>query len=157
MNFDHTHYPNIEKHIAEILASGESREEKTRAIAAEIHAAAECRWVGIYDVMPTEVRVIAYSGPGAPAFPSFPRDRGLTGEALRTGRTIYVGDVTKDPNYLTAFSTTRSEMIVPVRVNGEIAGTIDVESEELNAFNDADREGLERVATALAPLFSQKA
>jgi GAF domain-containing protein len=131
-----------------------SREERIRAIADEIRANGSYRWVGIYDVTPQEVRIISYSGPSAPAYPAFPRDKGLTGKMLRSGKTICVGDVTKDANYLTAFGTTRSEIIVPIRVNGNIVGTIDVESENLNAFSDADRTGLEQLAQRLAPLFS---
>lgn len=153
MNHEHTSFAAVEKHAAEILATSAPREELARAIAAEIHAAGNYRWVGIYDVTPQDVRIVAYSGPGAPAYPSFPRDRGLTGQALRINATVSVGDVTKDPNYLTAFETTRSEMIVPVRVNGNAVGTIDVESERINAFGDADRSALERVAEAIAPLF----
>jgi len=154
MNHEHTTFESLQKHIGEILRSNASREERARAVAAEIHAAGDYRWVGIYDVTAQAISIIAYSGPGAPQYPSFPRDRGLTGQMLRTGQTVLVGDVTKDPNYLTAFGTTRSEMIVPVRVNGEIVGTLDVESERLNAFEDGDRVALERVANALAPLFA---
>jgi L-methionine (R)-S-oxide reductase len=154
MNYEHTDFAHVEKHINEILASNESREERARTVAAEIHAAGEYRWVGIYEVTPQAVSIISYSGPGAPKHPTFPRDQGLTGQMLRTGQTVAVGDVTKDPSYLTAFSTTRSEMIVPVRVNGEIAGTIDVESERIDAFGETDRMWLERIAGRLAPLFS---
>lgn len=154
MNYEHSSFDSIEKHIAEILASAAARDEKARAVAAEIHAAGNYRWVGIYDVTSSEVRIVGYSGPGAPANPSFARERGLTGQALRTQSIVMVGDVTKDPNYLTAFSTTRSEMIVPVRSGSEIVGTIDVESERINAFSEADRQGLERAAAAVAPLFA---
>jgi putative methionine-R-sulfoxide reductase with GAF domain len=155
MDHEHTDFSHLEKHIGEILSSNASREERARAVAAEIHAAGGYRWVGLYDVTPEAVSVISYSGPGAPQNPTFPRDKGLTGQMLRTGETVVVGDVTKDPNYLTAFSTTRSEMVVPVRVNGEIVGTIDVESERINAFADADRAWLERVAGAVAPLYAK--
>lgn len=154
MNHEHTDFAHLEKHITEILASERPREERARAVAAEIHAAGNYRWVGIYDVTAQAVSIIGYSGPGAPQYPTFPRDRGLTGQMLRTGETVVAGDVTKDPNYLTAFETTRSEMIVPVRVNGEIAGAIDVESERLNAFGGGDRDALQRVAQALVPLFT---
>jgi GAF domain-containing protein len=155
MNHEHTDFGHLEKHIAEILKSGAARDERARAIAAELHAAGDYRWVGIYDVTPEEVRIIAYSGPGEPAYPAFPRDRGLTGRALQSGQTVVVGDVTKDANYLTAFGTTRSEMIVPVYANGTIVGTIDVESERVDAFGDADRAALERAAKALTPLYDR--
>lgn len=154
MNYDHTDFEHVEKHIGEVLTAKESREERARTIAAEIHAAGQYRWVGIYDVTPETVSIVSYSGPGAPKYPQFDRNSGLTGQVLRTGQTVAVGDVTKDPSYLTAFSTTRSEMIVPVRVDGTVVGTIDVESERVNAFGDEDRAWLERIAQALGPLFS---
>ncbi|HET6895596.1 MAG TPA: GAF domain-containing protein [Candidatus Baltobacteraceae bacterium] len=155
MNHEHTDFDHVGKHIAEILASSASREERARAVAAEIHAAGNYRWVGLYDVTAEAVSIIGYSGPGAPSYPSFARDRGLTGEVLRTGQTVVVGDVTANAKYLTAFATTRSEMIVPVRADGEIAGTIDVESERVDALTGADRVALERIAQALEPLFSE--
>lgn len=154
MNYEHAAFAGLEKHIGEILASSAPREERARAIAAEIHAAGNYRWVGLYDVTADAVKIIAYSGPGEPQYPEFPRDRGLTGQMLRTGETVVVGDVTKDPNYLPAFGTTRSEMVVPVLVSSETVGTIDVESERIDAFSEFDRAWLERVATAVAPLYT---
>ena len=66
-----------------------------------------------------------------------------------------MGDVREDPRYLTAFGSTRSEIIVPVldRAGRKVVGTIDVESEEVDAFSEEDRAALERCAVALAELF----
>jgi putative methionine-R-sulfoxide reductase with GAF domain len=67
-----------------------------------------------------------------------------------------VGDVSTELRYLTAFGSTRSEIIVPVIEPGrrKVVGTIDVESEHKNAFTDADCATLEqRCAAAIADLF----
>jgi putative methionine-R-sulfoxide reductase with GAF domain len=66
-----------------------------------------------------------------------------------------VGDVITDPRYLTAFGSTRSEIIVAViePATRKVVGTIDVESEHKYAFTDADRAYLERCAAAIADLF----
>jgi L-methionine (R)-S-oxide reductase len=74
---------------------------------------------------------------------------------VASGKTVVVGDVREDPRYLTAFGSTRSEIIVPVldRVGRKVVGTIDVESEEVDAFLEEDRAALERCAVALAALF----
>jgi putative methionine-R-sulfoxide reductase with GAF domain len=66
-----------------------------------------------------------------------------------------VGDLREGPRYLTAFGTTRSEIIVPVvdPSGRKIVGTIDVESEKVDAFSEEDRAALERCAVALAELF----
>jgi putative methionine-R-sulfoxide reductase with GAF domain len=68
-----------------------------------------------------------------------------------------VGDVSKDPRYLTAFGSTRSEIIVPVvdRAGRKVVGTIDVESERVDAFSEVDRAALERCASAVAELFEE--
>lgn len=153
---DHfTDLSNLEKHVGEIVGDSGPREERLRAVASEIHAAGAYRWVGIYQVTATQVRMLAFSGPHPPAHPVFARERGLTGEALRRNETVIAGEVKSDPNYLTTFGDTKSEMIVLARANGEVVGTIDAESDRLNAFKDRDRSVLESVAESVAPLLAE--
>jgi putative methionine-R-sulfoxide reductase with GAF domain len=70
---------------------------------------------------------------------------------------VVVNDVTADPRYLTAFSSTLSEAIIPVLdpSTGTVVGTVDVESGERDAFTDADRQALEGYAAALPDLFAE--
>jgi L-methionine (R)-S-oxide reductase len=95
--------------------------------------------------------------PGAPAHPRFPRTQGLTASAVASGHAVIVDDVTADPRYLTAFVSTRSEMIVPVldRSHSTVVGTIDVESERVAAFGKAQRVLVERFARAIVPLYAR--
>src|SRR5262245_37000739 len=72
------------------------------------------RWVGIYRVTDDEVMNLSWSGPGPPAYPSFPVERGLTGVAIRSGSTIVSDDVASDSRYLTNQESTGSELIAPV-------------------------------------------
>ena len=109
------------------------------------------RWVGIYEVGSEEISIVAWSGEGPPAFPKFPKGRGLCSAAAASGQTVLVGDVTKDPRYLTTFGSTRSEVIVPIRLaTGEVVGLIDVESERVDAFTPQDVRVLEARAEAIA-------
>lgn len=148
-------YAQVLDRVRAVVESGDGREAKARRVADLIRHAGGYRWVGIYDADRHEIAIIAWSGPGAPAYPRFPADQGLSGSAVRSRAAVIVNDVTKDPRYLTAFSTTRSEVIVPVldASTGAVTGTIDVESERINAFQDEDRAFLEQCALALAPLF----
>lgn len=102
-----------------------------------------------------EIANLAFDGPGTPAHPRFPVTRGLSGAAVASGETVVVGDVREDPRYLTAFGSTRSEMIVPVlgSAGREAVGTIDVESERVGAFSEGDRAALGRCAAAVAGHF----
>lgn len=138
-----------------LLTSPEPRREKATRAAAAIARAGSYRWVGLYDVGPTDIRVIGWAGPSAPTFPVFPRDQGLNGAAVQSGAPVVVQDVRQDDRYLTTFGSTRAEMIVPVRLtaDGAVKGTIDVESERVQAFSDRDRDLLSACAAALADLW----
>jgi GAF domain-containing protein len=113
------------------------------------------RWVGIYDVTSTEIAAIAWTGPTAPAFPRFPRSQGLSGAAVASGEPVVVQDVAADPRYLTAFGSTRAEAIFPIRApsGGVIVGTLDVESDQRNAFTPEDVSFLEACASTLGALW----
>jgi L-methionine (R)-S-oxide reductase len=145
----------IANSIVSVLSSTVDRVEKAREIAAFIRELGGYRWVGIYDVGPEMVSIISYSGPGAPAYPEFPITKGLTGSAIRARKTVVVGDVRNDSRYLTAFGNTLSEIIIPVldEKTGAVVGTIDVESEQINAFSKDDQRRLEQCARAARPLW----
>ena len=145
----------ITNSIAAVLREGVARTEKARKIADFIRNLGAYRWVGVYDVGPELVSIIAFSGPGAPAYPQFPITQGLTAAAIRGKGTIVVGDVQDDPRYLTAFGSTRSEIIIPVldEKTSAVVGTIDVESEQANAFSEEDQSTLEDCARAARPLW----
>ena len=144
--------------LRRILATPEPREAKAKQIAALIRQAGSYRWVGLYDVGAEEIAVVAWSGPAAPTHPRFPMTMGLNGAAVRSGEVVIVGDVTRDPRYLVTHGSTRSEMIVPAKLapSGTVVGTIDVESERANAFDDGDRAFVEQCAAELVPLFRDR-
>jgi L-methionine (R)-S-oxide reductase len=145
--------------VSLLLAKDGIRSDKARAIAEAIRAAGPYRWTGIYDVDVHKgvVSNIAWSGSGVPAYPTFPITSGLTSRAIAAKKTVNVGDVAKDPDYLTALATTRSEIIVPVldAAGDCVLGTIDVESEHPHAFDSATQERLERCAAVLRILWSR--
>jgi aromatic-L-amino-acid decarboxylase len=130
------------------------RLSKAKRLAETIRACGSYRWVGIYDVDATAglVRNVAWDGPGAPAHPVFPVTQGLTSSAIAGKRTVNIGDVAKAPEYLTAFGSTRSEIIVPVidPRTGSVAGTLDVESEREHAFDRDAQSLLEACAEVMA-------
>ncbi len=113
------------------------------------------RWVGIYDIGPEDAHVFAWSGLGPPAFVRFPKTAGLTGEAVKTLKTVVVNDVSKSETYLTAFAGTQSEIIVPILdpTQSTVVGTIDVESDRLNSFRPEDQKVLEQCGLALGSLW----
>jgi L-methionine (R)-S-oxide reductase len=141
--------------IAELkncISEDKPREEKAQT-AVRIIRQHGYRWAGLYDVGQTEISVIAWDGPSAPTFPTFPVNRGLNGAAVASRKVTIVQDVTTDSRYLTTLGSTKGEMIVPVLHDGVVVGTIDVESDRLNAFSDEDTAFLETCAKILLPLW----
>jgi putative methionine-R-sulfoxide reductase with GAF domain len=132
-----------------------ARDERARQIADAIRALGPYRWVGVYDVSAELVSITAWSGPGAPAYPTFPVTKGLTSSAIREKSPVVVGDVRSDSRYLTAFGSTLSEIIIPILDprDSRVIGTIDVESERANAFSATDQERLEQCASAALALW----
>jgi len=141
--------------IRSLVSSSADRTQKARQLAEKIRELGNYRWVGVYDVGEELVSIIAWSGPGPPAYPTFPTSKGLTGSAIEQKRTVVVGDVRNDPRYLTTFGGTLSEIIIPILGSADkrVIGTIDVESKLENAFSERDRQLLEQCAEASRPLW----
>jgi L-methionine (R)-S-oxide reductase len=141
--------------IALALDTTDMREVRAKNAAEIIRAAGGFGWVGIYDVGDEEIELIGHTGVQAPAFVRFSVTQGLSGEAVRTRATVISNDVAHDQRYLTTFSSTGSEAIVPIlgAETGIVIGTLDVESNRTGAFTHEDRAFLETCAQALVPLF----
>lgn len=75
---------------------------------------------------------------------------GITGWVARTGKPARVGDITKDPRYIMLRPEVRSELAVPLEVNGQVRGVLNVDSERPAAFNEQDQELLEALAVQAA-------
>jgi putative methionine-R-sulfoxide reductase with GAF domain len=143
------------KRIRSIVAGKGEHAERARQLAEAVRSLGNYRWTGVYHVGKEMVTIIGYSGPGAPAYPTFPITEGLTGAAIREKATVVVGDVRTDPRYLTAFGSTLSEIIVPIvdPRSGMVIGTLDVESARANAFSARDQKWLEECSRAALPLW----
>ena len=142
--------------FSEILESDQKRKEKAKLVAEKIRSAGKYKWVGLYDVKEKEITIISCSGRSEPAFTAFPKDKGLNGRAVAKKQTVIVNDTDKDEDYLLTFTSTKSEIIVPVFDPGsqEIVGTIDAEGEMKNAFSKKDADFLEDCAVAIQSLWN---
>jgi len=106
-------------------------------------------WVGVY-LLEGETLVL---GPyvGKPtSHTRIPVHQGICGAAASTGQSLVVDDVRADPRYLACSVETRSEIVVPILHQSRVLGEIDIDSDEIAAFEAHDRALLEAVATLLA-------
>jgi signal transduction histidine kinase len=75
---------------------------------------------------------------------------GITGMVARNGIPLRVGDTASSPVYVSLRSDVRSELAVPLEVNSEVRGVLNVDSSELNAFTEADQDLLQELARLAA-------
>lgn len=116
-------------------------------------------WVGFYMLDPDDQTMLVL-GPfhGAPTeHVRIPVAKGICGAAVALGETIVVDDVAADPRYLSCSIETRSEIVVPIRVRGEIVGEIDIDSHAPAAFGAADRSFVEECAVLVGQFMERSA
>jgi len=75
---------------------------------------------------------------------------GITGWVAQNGQSARVGDVTQDKRYVSVRRDVRSELAVPLEVQGEVRGVINVDSDRTNAFSAEDQELLQELAIQAA-------
>jgi GAF domain-containing protein len=107
-------------------------------------------WVGFYMVERGQNGVDQLVlGPfvGAPTpHTRIPLNQGICGAAASSGQTIVVDDVASDPRYLACSVETKSEIVAPVLVRGEVVGELDIDSHSAAAFGPEDRKLVEHCA-----------
>jgi L-methionine (R)-S-oxide reductase len=108
------------------------------------------RWVGVYRVEGTDLVLAGWDGPAATEHTRIPIARGVCGQAARENRTVVVADVRVAPEYLACFLETRSEVVVPIRAGERVVGEIDIDGNEVGAFDRSDAAFLDTVAARLS-------
>jgi GAF domain-containing protein len=82
-----------------------------------------------------------------------PFGKGICGQVAVSNSNFVVPDVAAQDNYIACSFTVRSEIVVPLFVNGENIGQIDIDSHVLNPFTEADERFLESVNKEIAKLY----
>jgi L-methionine (R)-S-oxide reductase len=122
-------------------------------ITALVHHAFGHLWTGFYRVI--EPGVLLRVGPfqGSLGCLDIAFGRGVCGTAAAEMRTVIVPDVGKYPGHITCDARSRSEIVVPVLGSrGDLLAVLDVDSEQLDAFNEEDQGGLERIVSWFATM-----
>lgn len=82
---------------------------------------------------------------GPPACERISFGRGVCGTAWKERKTIIVPDVDEFPGHIACSSESRSEIVVPVFIDNEVAGVLDIDSRKLAAFDETDAEWLQQI------------
>jgi len=97
-------------------------------------------WVGFYLVKNNELVLGPFQGPVACT--RIKKGRGVCGTSWDLGKTIIVADVEQFPGHIACSSLSKSEIVIPMKKNGEVVGVLDVDSELLNQFDETDEHYL---------------
>ncbi len=115
-------------------------------------------WVGFYmlepDAVPPMLVLGHFQGAMTP-HTRIPLNQGICGAAASSGKTVVVDDVRSDPRYLACSVETKSEIVVPVFVRGQVAGELDIDSHFPAAFSVEDRELVEYCAQLVGKRLEQ--
>jgi L-methionine (R)-S-oxide reductase len=144
-------YAELEAHGEAILDGMNDEIAGMATIATLVHHAFGFLWTGFYRVVTpgAMLRVGPYQGSLGCLEIAF--GRGVCGTAAVERRSIIVPDVEKFPGHIACDSRSRSEIVVPVTgARGDLLAVLDVDSEELDSFDQEDQRGLERMVSWFA-------
>lgn len=104
-------------------------------------------WVGFYVVKNGELVLAPFQGPVACT--RIQKGKGVCGTTWQRAETLIVADVAKFPGHIACSSGSKSEIVVPVKRNGEVVAVLDVDSEAHHFFDDTDQKYLEEIVTLI--------
>lgn len=107
----------------------------------------DINWAGFYKM--TDGKLVLGPFQGKTACIVIPVGRGVCGTAVAQDQTQLVYDVHEFPGHIACDCASNSEIVVPVHVNGEIWGVLDIDSPFIGRFSQEDQEGLEAFVRVL--------
>ena len=142
-------YLRIYRQIKDLLEKPGDTDARMSTVVAVLHHKMESFfWTGFYCLKEGELIVKTYQGPVACQL--LEKNKGVCWAAINQGKTIIVPDVHKFPGHIACDSRSKSEIVVPLRDrNNTIIGVLDVDSSSLNAFDEIDAVGLEKIVALI--------
>lgn len=104
----------------------------------------QINWVGFYFLQGQELVLGPFQGKSACV--RIPLGRGVCGKAAESRQTLRVADVEQFSDHIACDAASRSELVIPLVLNGELLGVLDIDSPVTARFSAADQEKLEEVA-----------
>ena len=143
-------YPALARTIASLTEGETDAVALMATVACELHHSDDrFDWTGFYRVVrPGLLKIGPYQGRHGCL--TIPFDRGVCGAAARTGETQIVPDVDEFPNHIACSSSTRSEIVLPVRdAAGAFVAVLDIDSDRPDAFDETDSARLSAILDAV--------
>ncbi|MEA3504116.1 MAG: GAF domain-containing protein [Bacteroidota bacterium] len=138
-------YQRIYKQLDGLVESEKNPISRMSSIAAVLHHKMEYFfWTGFYLLIEGELLVHSYQGPVACM--KLKKNSGVCWAGIDRKESVVVDEVEKFPGHIACDSRSKSEIVVPLRdINGDVYGVLDVDSSELNSFDEIDALWLEKI------------
>ncbi|MEB5792373.1 GAF domain-containing protein [Staphylococcus hominis] len=143
-----TNYNLLGKQLASLI------EDETNLIAILSNTSAllndnldQINWVGFYLIENNELILGPFQG--HPACVHISIGKGVCGTAVANNQTQLVDDVNTFPGHIACDANSKSEIVVPIHVNNEIIGVLDIDAPITQRFSKGDQQGLEKIVSIL--------
>ncbi|GAO30273.1 GAF domain-containing protein [Geofilum rubicundum] len=138
-------YNRLYEQIKDLVKATENPVTRMATIAALLHHKMNGYfWTGFYFLEKGELIVGPYQGPIACL--KLKKDTGVCWAGINRKESVVVGDVHQFPGHIACSSQSNSEIVVPVKDEaGRVVAVLDVDSRDLNCFDEEDRVGLEKI------------
>ena len=137
-------YRNLAEQLGALLAGEPDGVANAANMAALIyHGLPDVNWAGFYFRQGGELVLGPFQG--KPACVRIALGKGVCGTAAARAATILVPDVHEFPGHIACDPVSRSELVVPLMVAGEVSGVLDLDSPLLGRFDEIDQAGCEQL------------
>ena len=136
-------YISIIEQIRSLISDEEDIVAILSNISAALHQTFKWLWVGFYLVKNNELILGPFQGPVA-CF-RIKKGEGVCGSTWEKRETILVPDVEKFPGHIACSSESKSEIVLPIFKNNKTFGVLDIDSTEINTFDQTDKKYLEKI------------
>ena len=142
-NDKHERYATLIPQIESLVSGEPDQIANLSNIVAALKQTMNFFWVGFYIVKGNQLVLGPFQGPIACTRINF--GKGVCGASWKEKKTILVPNVDEFPGHIACSSASKSEIVLPAFTNNEVALVLDVDSDALNDFDEADRHALEKV------------
>ncbi|MCU7558372.1 GAF domain-containing protein [Macrococcus capreoli] len=107
----------------------------------------DVNWVGFYTMKNGQLQLGPFQG--KPACVTIPVGKGVCGTAVSERKTMRIKDVHAFPGHIACDAASQSEIVVPIIINNEVFGVLDIDAPIQDRFTEQDHEGLEAFVDVL--------
>lgn len=141
-------YQQLNGQVAAITAGETDLIANMANISAVLFEALEhVNWAGFYRMVDNQLILGPFQGKVACI--RIPMGKGVCGTAAKTGITQRIADVHQFDGHIACDAASNSEIVIPVRKDGEVVAVLDIDSVKFERFDEEDQQGLEALVAIL--------